>query len=238
MNPCESQLISFDGKYPSDFLILDAPDKIPVWHLVGGLDPLNKKELNGDEPVDGYPVHLEEWIERDGLNCLKIKLRGNDSEWDYNRLVAIGEIAKEMNVEHLTTDFNCTVTDPNYVNQILDHLKVNHPMSWDKILYVEQPFPYDLDKHRIQVHSLARRKPLFMDESAHDWKHVRLGLELGWNGVALKTCKTQTGAILSLCWAKAHRHGSDGSGPDQSNARTNSSCLAWGTRWNNYGSGE
>ena len=33
---------------------------------------------------------------------------------------------------------------------------------------------------------------------------VRLGRELGWSGVALKTCKTQTGAILSLCWAKAH----------------------------------
>jgi len=27
---------------------------------------------------------------------------------------------------------------------------------------------------------------------------------LGWSGVALKTCKTQTGALLSLCWAKAH----------------------------------
>ena len=33
---------------------------------------------------------------------------------------------------------------------------------------------------------------------------MRLGRELGWSGVALKTCKTQTGAILSLCWAKAH----------------------------------
>jgi hypothetical protein len=43
-----------------------------------------------------------------------------------------------------------------------------------------------------------------MDESAHDWKLVRLGRSLGWTGVALKTCKTQTGAILSLCWAKAH----------------------------------
>ena len=43
-----------------------------------------------------------------------------------------------------------------------------------------------------------------MDESAHDWKQIRLGLELGWTGVALKTCKTQTGALLSLCWAKAH----------------------------------
>jgi hypothetical protein len=43
-----------------------------------------------------------------------------------------------------------------------------------------------------------------MDESAHDWRFVRLGRALGWSGVALKTCKTQTGAILSLCWAKAH----------------------------------
>jgi hypothetical protein len=43
-----------------------------------------------------------------------------------------------------------------------------------------------------------------MDESAHDWRLVRLGRELGWTGVALKTCKTQTGALLSMCWAKAH----------------------------------
>ncbi len=43
-----------------------------------------------------------------------------------------------------------------------------------------------------------------MDESAHDWQLVRLGRSLGWTGVALKTCKTQTGALLSLCWAKAH----------------------------------
>jgi hypothetical protein len=33
---------------------------------------------------------------------------------------------------------------------------------------------------------------------------VRLGRDLGWTGVALKTCKTQTGALLSLAWAKAH----------------------------------
>jgi hypothetical protein len=43
-----------------------------------------------------------------------------------------------------------------------------------------------------------------MDESAHDWRFVKLGRELGWTSVALKTCKTLTGAILSLCWAKEH----------------------------------
>jgi hypothetical protein len=119
-------------------------------------------------------------------------------------LVRIGAIAQDLGVEYLTTDFNCTVTDPAYVNEILDRLELEELETFRRILYVEQPFPYDLEKNRIAVHSVAERKPLFMDESAHDWKHVRLGRELGWTGVALKTCKTQTGALLSLCWARAH----------------------------------
>ena len=56
----------------------------------------------------------------------------------------------------------------------------------------------------VDVHSVSRIRPLFLDESAHDWRMIRLGLGLGWTGVALKTCKTQTGALLSLCWARAH----------------------------------
>jgi L-alanine-DL-glutamate epimerase-like enolase superfamily enzyme len=204
LKPAKDSNIQFESKYPADFLDLNPPSRIPVWHLVGGLDPLEEAELKGDEPEDGYPVHLREWIERDGLNCLKVKLRGNDQDWDYKRLLKIGEISEEMNVDHLTTDFNCTVTDPDYVNEILDRLEGESPDTHRRILYVEQPFPYDLESNRIEVHSLSLRKPLFMDESAHDWKHVLLGRELGWNGVALKTCKTQTGALLSHSWAKAH----------------------------------
>jgi L-alanine-DL-glutamate epimerase-like enolase superfamily enzyme len=79
-----------------------------------------------------------------------------------------------------------------------------HADIYGRILYVEQPFPYELEEHQMNVRSVSARKPLFMDESAHDWRQVRLGWELGWTGVALKTCKTQTGALLSLCWAKAH----------------------------------
>lgn len=204
LDPAEDSEVQFNGRHPSDFLELNPPSEIPVWHLVGGLDALEQEDLTGGEPNDGYPVYLREWIERDGLNCLKIKLRGNDAEWDYERLVRIGTISQELGVQYLTTDFNCTVTDPAYVNEILDRLELEELETFRRILYVEQPFPYDLEKNRIAVHSVAERKPLFMDESAHDWKHVCLGRELGWTGVALKTCKTQTGALLSLCWARAH----------------------------------
>lgn len=213
----DRQQLSFQGRWPVEFLHTPtqstsrAPSasggprgRLPAWHLVGGLDPIASDDLDGSEPDDGHPVTLTEWIEQDGLNCLKIKLRGNDQAWDFQRIVRVGEVAIHNSVEWLTADFNCTVSDPDYVNEILDRLRDEHPRVYGMLLYIEQPFPYDLARDRIDARSIAARKPVFLDESAHDWQHIRLGRELGWSGVALKTCKTQSGAILSLCWARAH----------------------------------
>jgi L-alanine-DL-glutamate epimerase-like enolase superfamily enzyme len=204
LEPAVESNVDFRGKFPSDYLRMPPASKLPAWHLVGGLDPLSPAEVNGDAPSDGEPLLLSDWIRSDGLKCLKIKLRGNDAEWDFDRVVRVGRLAMREGVEHLTTDFNCMVQDPAYVNAILDRLSKDEPAIFDMILYVEQPFPYDLSAHAIDVHSVSQRKPLLMDESADSWASVRLGRSLGWNGVALKTCKTQTGALLSLCWAKAH----------------------------------
>ena len=196
----------FEDEYPDRYLVPrdQVPKELIVWHLVGGLDPLEEQDLQGDEPDDGYPVLLRDWIARDGLLCLKIKLRGNDSAWDFNRIVKVGCIALETGVQHLSVDFNCTVHDPGYVIDILDRLKSGYPEIFDLILYVEQPFPYEIEKFPIDVHELAGRKLLMMDESAHDWHFVKLGIDLGWNGVALKSCKTITGAVLMLCYARKH----------------------------------
>lgn len=204
LKPAAHGRASFQKKFPDDFLSRQVPSQLPAWHLVGGLDPLSSSDLTGTEPKDSYPVLLSDWIKRDGLKALKVKLRGNDSAWDFERLVKVGTIAQQNNTHWLSADFNCTVSDPAYVNELLDRLRDEHPQLYGMILYVEQPFPYDLEKHAIDVHSVSARKPLFLDESAHDWRLVRFGRELGWSGVALKTCKTQTGAVLSACWAKAH----------------------------------
>ena len=207
LKPAPHTTIDFSGKFPADFFEAPLPRSLRAWHLVGGLDKIEVSELSDEDPRDGYPILLEDWIGRDGLKCLKVKLRGNDSAWDYQRLVSVGRQGMEHGVEWLTCDFNCTVDEPQYVNEILDRIMREHPRIYGMILYVEQPFPYDLEANRIDVHSISARKPLFMDESAHDWEKVMLGRELGWTGVALKTCKTQTGALLSLCWAKAHGMG-------------------------------
>lgn len=203
----DAHAVSFTDRWPAEFLVpqgRSVSSLLPAWHLIGGLDPLTDEDRTGEEPDDGYPVTLTEWIKQDGLRCLKIKLRGNDQEWDFDRIVKVGQLAVFHSCTWLTADFNCTVTEPDYVNEILDRLRDDHPRLYGMLLYIEQPFPYELERDRIDARSIAARKPVFLDESAHDWQHVRLGRELGWSGVALKTCKTQTGAILSLCWAKAH----------------------------------
>ncbi|HRK33187.1 MAG TPA: hypothetical protein PLJ47_01230 [Candidatus Hydrogenedentes bacterium] len=204
IEPANGTKVSFVDRYPQDYFPDVIPQSLPAWHLVAGKDPVDESELDGNEPNDGYPVLLRDWIARDGLTCLKIKLRGNDSTWDFARLQRVGDISIETGVRWLTADFNCTVTDPAYVNEILDRIALENPKISEMLLYVEQPFPYEIEEHPIDVHSVSERKPLFMDESAHDWRMIRLGRALGWTGVALKTCKTQTGALLSMCWAKAH----------------------------------
>lgn len=193
----------FAGRQISDYL-RPAPRSLPVWHLVGGLDPLDDRDLTGGEPEDGHPLTLRQWIARDGLRCLKVKLTGTDLPADFHRYAAVGSIAADTGVSWLSADFNCTVTDPGYVVEFLDRLLAEQPETYARTLYIEQPFPHDLHRHQIDVRPVSARKPLFLDESAHDWEHVRLGRELGWSGVALKTCKTLSGALLSLCWARQH----------------------------------
>ena len=196
--------VSFAGQFPVDYFRTPPVTSLLAWHLVGGLDYLTIAEAGANLVVDTYPSSLDEWIRRDGLKALKVKLRGDDAVWDFERLRRVAEIGLARGVELFTADFNCTVTDPAYVNSVLDRVKVELPELWSRLSYVEQPFPYELEEHRIDVHSVSERCPLFLDESAHDWRIVRLGRELGWTGVALKSCKTQTGALLSLCWARAH----------------------------------
>jgi L-alanine-DL-glutamate epimerase-like enolase superfamily enzyme len=203
LEPAENTEVDFRGQYPQTYFVSPA-NRLAAWHLVGGLDPLDGNQVDGEHLDDGVPVVLGDWLHRDGLFCLKIKLRGNDAAWDYERIVRVGNIALQHGVRHLSTDFNCTVTEPAYVNAILDRLAAEAADIYRLLLYVEQPFQYELEDNPLDVHSVSARKPLFMDESAHSWQQVRLGRALGWTGVALKTCKTQTGALLSLCWAKAH----------------------------------
>ncbi len=85
LTPTEDTEVSFKDRFPEESSIQPAPQQMVARNLAGGKDLFHASELTGFEPQDGYPLLLPDWIERDGLKCLKMKLNGTDPDRNYNR---------------------------------------------------------------------------------------------------------------------------------------------------------
>jgi hypothetical protein len=79
----------FAGLHLHEFVSPKAKPRMHLYHLVGAVDPLTAADVK--QPVnDGLPETLAEWIPFNGLSHLKIKLNGDDLNWDVERVVGGG----------------------------------------------------------------------------------------------------------------------------------------------------
>ena len=196
----------FAGKFAADYLRPTYEPRPAVFHLVGGLDPLTPTEVPADAPDDGLPNAFTDWVKRDGLFCLKVKWRGNDSQWDVQRTLDVYRLAKEAHTPadprlYLTGDTNEQCETPQYMVEVLKKLRERGPEVFDSLLYIEQPTHRDLWNHPHDFHELSRIKPVVVDESLTDLEVLKRALELGARGVALKTCKGQSNNLLFVARA-------------------------------------
>jgi L-alanine-DL-glutamate epimerase-like enolase superfamily enzyme len=195
---------AFRGRYLDEFVRVEPSPTVPIFHLVGGLDTLRESEVSPDAPRDGRPNSLEKWIEQDGVFCLKVKLRGTDLDWDLNRTLDVFHIARERLPKfHLTADTNEQCTSPAYMVELLNRLREKSRAAYDALLYVEQPTERDLTAHRFDMRELAALKPVIIDESLTGLDEMTLALDLGWSGVALKSCKCTSIELLIAARAQA-----------------------------------
>lgn len=197
----------FKGKYISDYIKLSYSDELPVFHLVGGLDKLWKDE-SSKESEGTLPLSLEEWIEKEGIFCFKIKLKGNDIEWDLNRTKEVTEVIVETLKKqgrkefYLSVDSNEMHPSPEAVLEYLRRVKKEVPLAFERMLYIEQPVSRDLEKYMFDMSKVAKVKPVLADEGVTSIKDFDLAISLGWSGVALKTCKTHSTALLLVAKAE------------------------------------
>jgi L-alanine-DL-glutamate epimerase-like enolase superfamily enzyme len=191
--------VGFAGRYPGDYLARQPKARMPLYHLVGALDPLTAGEVSA--PVgDGLPEHLGEWIARDGLTHLKIKLNGDDLAWDLERVLAVDRVAREAaesrDWRH-SLDFNERCEDVEYLLAFLRGLGEREPRAMGSVQYVEQPTARRLiERPEFAMHQAAEFKPVVIDESLTGYDVLTLAGDLGYSGAALKACKGQTGSLL------------------------------------------
>ncbi|MDA1191763.1 MAG: mandelate racemase/muconate lactonizing enzyme family protein [Candidatus Poribacteria bacterium] len=192
----------FKGKY-LDSAVWETPQaRMPLYHLIGALDPLT----DGDIPKrlnDELPETLPEWIHADGLTHLKVKLNGSDLDWDAARFLGIENVVAEAQAERGVTewfysaDFNETCQNVEYLLEWLARIREGNPLAFERLAYIEQPTDRDLKSHpENKMHEAAKVRPVVIDESLTDFETLLLAQEQGYTGVALKACKGQSQALL------------------------------------------
>ncbi|HEX6986056.1 MAG TPA: mandelate racemase/muconate lactonizing enzyme family protein, partial [Planctomycetaceae bacterium] len=201
---------SFRGERLDRFVLPDPKPRMPLYHLVGALDPLTDADI-AKRIGDGLPETLPEWIAADGLTHLKIKLSGDDPAWDIERVLAVDAVAAEAQAKRgcaawwYSCDFNEKCESPEVVVAFLRTIRERNPAAFDRIQYLEQPLPRDLKVSADQrVDGAARLKPVVIDESLVDYESFLAAKELGYTGVALKACKGHTESLLMAAAAQKH----------------------------------
>ena len=197
----------FAGEYLDQYTLREPKARMPLYHLVGALDPLTPAEQTRQHK-DGLPETLGDWITANGLTHLKIKLNGDDLKWDIDRVLAIDKVATEVQAKrgcqvwHYSNDFNEKCCDVKYVLDFLAAIRERAPLAYDRIQYIEQPTHRNLVAHPIAMHAAAKLKPVVIDESLVNYDTLLQARELGYSGVALKACKGQTEALLAAAAAQ------------------------------------
>lgn len=198
----------FQGEYADQYTLRKPTADLPLYHLVGALDPLTDADVTS-RPDDSLPVTLGEWIDADGLTHFKIKLAGDDLDWDVQRVISVEDIvaqhktAKGQSTWFYSCDFNEKCESAEYVLEFLQRISEKSQAAWDRIQYIEQPTSRDLEAaSAAKMHDVAKVKPVVIDEALVDYESLLRCRELGYSGVALKACKGQTESILAAAAAQ------------------------------------
>jgi L-alanine-DL-glutamate epimerase-like enolase superfamily enzyme len=201
----------YKGEYPSKYILQEPRPRLPLYHLVSAVDALEESDLQ-HRIHDGLPETLPEWINYNGLTHLKIKLDGDDLQWDVERVMRVDRVTTETQKRRgirewvYSLDFNERCPNVQYLLDFLHTVKEKTPEGFERIQYVEQPTARDLKAHRDNVmFEAAKLKPVVIDESLTDVEALMLSREMGYTGAALKACKGQSAMMVIASVAEKNR---------------------------------
>jgi L-alanine-DL-glutamate epimerase-like enolase superfamily enzyme len=200
----------FRGEWLDRYLEREPRPRMPLYHLVGALDPLEDADVT-TAVGDGLPETLAEWIRFNGLTHLKVKLNGDDLAWDVGRVVRVERVTAGVQRERgvgrwsYSLDFNERCPNVGYLLEMLAKVREQSPEAFERIQYVEQPTARDLKANRTNVmHEAAKVRPVVIDESLTDLESLQLAREMGYSGAALKACKGQSQSLLLAAAARKY----------------------------------
>ena len=196
------------GRPMREFLPARPLGRLHVRHTVGLIDPITAADVR--EPVaDGLPETLEDYLERDGIGYLKIKVSGA-LEADLARLEEIaGVLERRARRCGITLDGNEQYQTLDDFMALVERIRSAPGLRrlWDQVLFIEQP----LDRGFAMapavepaLRALGRDKPVIIDEADGWVSAFEEAIALGYRGVSHKNCKGIYKSLHNLALAALH----------------------------------
>ena len=194
------------GRPVREFLPERPLERLHVRHTVGLLDPITAADV--DTPVaDGLPETLEDYLERDGVRYLKVKVGGALAA-DLARLEAIAALLDRRDRHFgITLDGNEQYQAPDDFLALVEAIRATPELKrfWAQVLFIEQPLDRAgaLDPD-VEPALRALDKPVIIDE-ADGWVGAfKAAITLGYRGVSHKNCKGVYKSLHNLTLAAGH----------------------------------
>lgn len=204
----------------SAFAFYDRPASIPeADHLFPGQGAAAAiRRLFRKTPQHGFPAcvvvgksddlaeHLGRWVRGRGYRRVKLKLSGKDNAADAARTIEVYRALRELGVETPWISVDTNEANPDAAS-VLDYLECLHAAdagAYAALAYLEQPTARDIRRQPFDWRPVTRLKPVLLDEGLTDFAGLSEAAAQGWSGLALKTCKGHSFALVAAAWAARH----------------------------------
>jgi L-alanine-DL-glutamate epimerase-like enolase superfamily enzyme len=166
--------------------------ELDAWLIVGPDDPLDET--------------FADVIRRYGYRCFKLKIGGKDNARDVQRTVEVyrSAISHGVTTPRLSVDSNEANPDAASVLDYLIRLREADRGAFDALPYLEQPTSRDILRQSFDWREVAALKPVMLDEGLTSLDLLSEAERRHWSGLALKTCKGHSFALIAAAWAREH----------------------------------
>lgn len=173
-----------------------------IRHTVGLADPLTNADLPKSKRLnDGEPETLEEYVARDGLRFLKVKISGNP-EADLARLGKIWDVIARTNQPVITLDGNESYQDIDAFARFVAAFEEKQLGLFQHTEFIEQPLTRALTHDPTTaktVAAISEKKPLVIDEADGTLNSFCDAFQIGYSGTSHKNCKGFFKSLLNFC---------------------------------------
>ncbi|HEX5795008.1 MAG TPA: hypothetical protein VFY19_04145 [Geminicoccaceae bacterium] len=196
------------GRKLAEFLPAHPLRRLHVRHTVGLLDPISAADVI--DPVDdGLPETLEDYLDRDGIGYLKVKVAGALAD-DLARLEVIAAVlARRPRPFRISLDGNEQYRSLAGFLGLIEAIKGSAKLEqlWRQVLFIEQPLDRAValePQVKPELEALSHEKPVIIDEADGWLSAFKEAARLGYRGTSHKNCKGVYKSLHNMAFAAVH----------------------------------